>query len=518
MKTSHALEAKFGRTFMHHLERLAGHALPTLDFPLDTATLACFVLLTEREAQLKNDESTRRFTLNSLSRNIAELGVPANGNLEGIIRRMEKSGYVRVREDGFLLGETPLSEFCRILDEIFPKMPGLNLVVYLAQTMEEVVSGRKSLDAAYLQLDQVVEMHGVPLPESRDIHGAKKGTPSPSKTSSSPQKEEGRKRPAGKPGKGNRQAMLKLLQAAARKKSQIKTVSSSKLIRPGSTTATDRNEKRMGSPDDSSSEKSLHQEPPIHPHPEKWDDAAIPEGKGETLAETDQGYQEQILPYPSETKQRDDELPDEQVQGISSLTEISGNEPCIEETETKPSEEFETGQGGKAEGEKNGSDDQNSSGFEEGPDQLGSPDGSEQESDLHDKEIEDRIATFEEYLAMTCPLCGKGKIQVRETSKGKRFYECSQDGCYFISWGKPYHLTCPECRNNFLIEAVSAERKKFLKCPRATCNYTQNLPGEETSLEETQKKVGQGKNVTDEKSLRRPKKKVVRRRLVRRKK
>jgi len=335
MKTSHALEAKFGRTFTHHVERLAGHALPTLDFPLDTATLACFVLLTEREAQLKNDESTRRFTLNSLSREIAELGVLTNGNLEKIIRRMERSGYVRVREDGFLLGETPLSEFCRILDETFPKMPGLNLVAYLAQTMEEVVSGRKSLDAAYLQLEQVVGMHGVPLSASRDIHGARKGTPSSSKTSSSPQKEVARKKPAGTPGKGNRQAMLKLLQAAARKKSQIKTVSSSKLIRPGSTTVTDRNEKRMGSADDSSSEKSLHQEPHIHPHPEKWDDTATPEGKGKALAETDQGYQEQILPNHSETKQRDNELPDEQVQEISSLPEISENEPCIDRSSYK---------------------------------------------------------------------------------------------------------------------------------------------------------------------------------------
>ena len=503
---------------MQHVERLAGHALPALDFHVDVATLACFVLVTEREAQLKSNESARRFTCNDLSLEISELGVPTNGNLEEIIRRMERSGYVRVREDGFLLSETPLLELCRILDEIFPKMPGLNLVAYLVQTMEEVLSGRKGLDAAHLQLDQVLEMHGVPLSGSQDIHDAKKGAPSSSKTSASTQKEEGRKKGTRTLGKGNRQAMLKLLQAAARGEGRKKTVSSSKLIRARSTMATDRNEKGMENPDVSSVEKSLHEKLPIHAHPEKWDDATTPEVKRETLAETNQGYQEQILPGHSETKQPDDEPPDEQVQELSPLPEISENEPGMKEAETKPSEEFQTGQGSKAEGEEEENHDQKSSGFDEGPGQHRSLDGREQESDLHDKEIEERIAAFEEDLAMTCPLCGEGRIEVRETSKGKQFYECSQDGCYFISWGKPYHLTCPKCRNNFLIEAVGAEGKTFLKCPRATCNYSQNLAGEDGSLEETQKKVGERKDTTDDKFVRRPKKKVVRRRLVRRKK
>ena len=97
------------------------------------ATLACFVLLAEREAHLKSKESTLRFTYEELSREISELGLPMNGNLEGIIEGMEKSRYIRVQEDSFLLGKTRLLESCHILDEIFPRMPGLNLVAYIVE-------------------------------------------------------------------------------------------------------------------------------------------------------------------------------------------------------------------------------------------------------------------------------------------------------------------------------------------------------------------------------------------------
>jgi len=266
MNIAHELEDRFGKTLMQHVERLAGSALPAVDFPIDVATLACLVLLTEREGQLKSNELTSRFTPEDLSREISELGVPMNGNLQEIIRMLERSGYVRVQEDSFLVSETPLLEMCRLLDEIFPRMPGLNLVAYLVQTMEEVLSGRKGLDEAHQQLDQVLEMHGAPLSGIQTTNDANEA-PSPSSESSISTQKDGGKKSKKALDKENRQTMLKLLQAAARNESQKRSFPTSRVIRSEMIVANKSNLKKMDSLGESRPENEssadLQVDPPL---------------------------------------------------------------------------------------------------------------------------------------------------------------------------------------------------------------------------------------------------------------
>jgi predicted RNA-binding Zn-ribbon protein involved in translation (DUF1610 family) len=88
-------------------------------------------------------------------------------------------------------------------------------------------------------------------------------------------------------------------------------------------------------------------------------------------------------------------------------------------------------------------------------------------------DIESRIAAFESELSMPCPLCGKGEIEEKTTEKGKLFFSCSKPDCRFVSWDKPYHFECPLCKNAFLIELVTNGETKGLKCPRASCSYSQ---------------------------------------------
>jgi len=89
-------------------------------------------------------------------------------------------------------------------------------------------------------------------------------------------------------------------------------------------------------------------------------------------------------------------------------------------------------------------------------------------------DIEKRIAAYQDNLSMACPVCGSGKIGSEKTDNGKLYYDCSNENCGFVSWGKPYPFECPMCRNSFLVEFMSGGNTPGLKCPRATCSFSQN--------------------------------------------
>jgi ssDNA-binding Zn-finger/Zn-ribbon topoisomerase 1 len=132
--------------------------------------------------------------------------------------------------------------------------------------------------------------------------------------------------------------------------------------------------------------------------------------------------------------------------------------------------------------------------------------------------IESQIAAFEEDLALQCPLCKQSKVQAEQTSMGKTFYRCLTENCNFISWGKPYHIPCPQCNNPFLVETSDKTGKTILKCPRSTCIYRQNLPWElKENNTERIKSVSHGTQKITPIS-KKPRKRVKKRRVVRRKK
>jgi ssDNA-binding Zn-finger/Zn-ribbon topoisomerase 1 len=137
---------------------------------------------------------------------------------------------------------------------------------------------------------------------------------------------------------------------------------------------------------------------------------------------------------------------------------------------------------------------------------------------LSDEALEERISAFEQDLAMACPVCSRGKIEKKDTAKGKSFYVCNQEACVFVSWGKPFHLECPRCKNPFLIQATAKAGETVLRCPRATCRYQQGMPEQKTSSPAQAPATAHGPTTTTRKVRRSGKKKrVVRRRVVRKK-
>jgi len=139
-------------------------------------------------------------------------------------------------------------------------------------------------------------------------------------------------------------------------------------------------------------------------------------------------------------------------------------------------------------------------------------------SSIYNDDIEKRIMAFEEDLALECPICKHSKVTVENTTARKSYYKCSNKECNFISWGKPYHIPCPKCNNPFLIEASNKAGKTILKCPRATCRYFKKVLLNITDnhlepIESTSQKTSKVTSIAQK-----PRKRVVRRRVVRRKK
>ncbi|MBF0573357.1 MAG: DNA topoisomerase I [Desulfamplus sp.] len=88
-------------------------------------------------------------------------------------------------------------------------------------------------------------------------------------------------------------------------------------------------------------------------------------------------------------------------------------------------------------------------------------------------DIESRIAAFESELTIPCPLCKNGSIKKEKTQTGKDYFICSDKNCRFVSWSQPYNFPCPLCKNPFLVD-VQTPAGKGLKCPRASCLFSQN--------------------------------------------
>ncbi len=75
---------------------------------------------------------------------------------------------------------------------------------------------------------------------------------------------------------------------------------------------------------------------------------------------------------------------------------------------------------------------------------------------------------FFEDAGVDCPLC-KGKIIIKKSKKGRRFYGCENNPeCEFISWYKPTGEKCPKC-SSILVE--KGKKEKRIVCENEKCDY-----------------------------------------------
>jgi hypothetical protein len=156
----------FDKILIKHLERLIGTNYLTNKLTLNSLIISCLILLMERENEIKNVSSgvSVRYTYETLMHELEEMEFKPDGeDMNIVVRDMIENGYLTVDDDKKFIPGKPSAIMVKLLDQAFPDMPGMNLIAYFIQTVDEVTSERKDLDTAKSQFDQVLTMQGVLL-------------------------------------------------------------------------------------------------------------------------------------------------------------------------------------------------------------------------------------------------------------------------------------------------------------------------------------------------------------------
>lgn len=174
-----SLRSQFDEILGRHFERLIGTKQGIGGLPLNIATIGCFVLLGGREIEIGNSpsEAIERYTHDTFLREAADMGIPPDDYLKTWLQDMIQRGYAEVDSEGRFLTQQSTVIMARLLDRIFPKMPGINFLAYIGQTIEEATTGRTDTEAAISRFDQTLKHHGVPVSRQKSPHvSSSKGT------------------------------------------------------------------------------------------------------------------------------------------------------------------------------------------------------------------------------------------------------------------------------------------------------------------------------------------------------
>lgn len=163
------IKAQFNQLFIKHYERLTGskNAVGGLPFTLDK--IACLILLGGRELEMSDvmSEVSDRYTMEEFLQEIKDTGIEANEQFQAALQEMMQRKYIEHRPDGHIHGFQDTKDTAKMLNRIFPKMSGINLLAYLWQTVLEATSGRTNWEDALSRFDQTMNNHGVPLPKPK---------------------------------------------------------------------------------------------------------------------------------------------------------------------------------------------------------------------------------------------------------------------------------------------------------------------------------------------------------------
>jgi ssDNA-binding Zn-finger/Zn-ribbon topoisomerase 1 len=480
----------FDKILIKQLERLIGSNYLTNEMTLNSLIISCLILLMERENEINSVSSgvSIRYTYDTLINELEEMDVePDREEMNIVVRDMIEKGYIIVDDDKRFFPGKPSAIMVKLLDQAFPGMPGMNLIAYFIQTVDEVTSGRKDLDSAISQFEQVLTMQGVILDKKQSDSASTKVR----------EQSEDQKPRMKKSGILGRQKIDTWHKASRPSLSDPKVLSSTayegklKKLVFGEPFADEDRSNTMSDIDEQSKLK-------------RPKDRVI---GGETKA-SDDIEKENDMQNPVEEVVDRNIVTDDTTHPIETTLQDmkhieQDKDPLVRNTDDKSEIDSTVN---KVTVSKEAI--------------CNKPDKTSEKEDLIriDEDVEKRITAFEEDLALECPICKQSKIQAEETAMGKTFYRCLAENCNFISWGKPYHILCPRCNNPFLLEASDKAGKTILKCPRSTCRYRQNLPWEasENTKEMIHSAFQESNKLTP--VSRKPRKRVKKRRVVRRKK
>ncbi|MDY6824252.1 MAG: hypothetical protein SWH68_10740 [Thermodesulfobacteriota bacterium] len=426
------IRSRFDEVLAHHLNRLIEMDFGEDSLSFDLSTVTCLLLLVEQENTVRQSpDSEERFTQETFLEAVSELGVEVDDTLLASFETLMQYGYVTLDKDNRYRAQIAAFALVDFFNNLFAGLPGMNLVTYVIQMISESLEGRKPLDMAVESLDKTLHAKGVPLSrqklDSKDKASVKESLKR-QKTATNV----------------SRQATAELRRTYLQKLSELrKTTAQSRSGEPAVFMKGSEGDARVkirdvfpkaDSPDtvDTEAPAPATEEGVASDSGTKTSEPGAAESNdavsAPTVDETPGGRQDQAM------EDKTDEAP---YPPAPPVKEAGGDEIIPEAVETTAEEE--------------------------------SADAAPSVS------VEDRIQAYEQSLAMTCPVCQTGKIQMEKTEKDIPYYACTNRSCGFISWGKPYAFTCPACNNPFLVEFYDDKNgEPGLKCPRAACSFFQH--------------------------------------------
>ncbi|MCK5541743.1 MAG: DNA topoisomerase I [Desulfobacterales bacterium] len=410
------------------------------------ATISCIFTLVDREKEIKafKDSPPERFTIGSLLDELVDIGLARDENLRQSVDAVIRQGYATTDEKGQLIAELSSYTMVGFLDNMFPGMPGMNLIAFVIQMNEEVNSERKALEEAKAAFAQTLKQRGVSVTKEKAQEKAKEIVSKKIDFSVS-------KKVTAKLKNDNLSRLSKFV-----KKKKTGHDSGEKLkvrdVFDKGPSAEDVDKKKLELEKAEQALKEAEEKAKIYAETEE-------QAKEAQLALKDAEQKAQELEIrikelkdieeaALEAEKKEQELKEREIEMAAKEAELNAMEQRLKDQE---GERIRLESQALAEKEEQA--------------QKNTPKG--------DDDIEARIAALETDLAMPCPLCGDGNVIENTTEKGKEYFSCDSEECRFVSWDRPYHFSCPLCKNSYLIEFGQANKEKGLKCPRASCSYNQ---------------------------------------------
>lgn len=466
----------FDQVLAKHIDPIAADLKTVLQDGSSVCGTTLLVLLKEREQEREQfgAQAVEPLTPENLIAEAIDMGIADNGALRRSLQALQTAGAVVPDKDGCLNAGPPAHAFLRQLDGLLPGMPGLNLVAYAAQTIDEVRSNRKSLSAARDQFDQTL---GIQRRGGRKDSGQAGGEPEPSAEAGAP--------PAKRP-LIDRSTIRKRLRAAVQRRGGQNVIGASTVASRAPETIRPLAFGAPPPPGPPAAEEKVDPSSALLEKDFPAADAADNTGPDFAAAgaamdrfSTSESSEDAAPPKADDTPAADDSPaaddtpaapakdPPEEPDGMPLKTptaeaitpEAAAADPA---PQTAPSPVADAS-----------ADDVQPPLIVHTP-AAGAP-------SMDDTAVEERIAAFEDDLSLRCPVCGKAKVAVKTTPAGREYYQCTAADCAFISWGKPVHRRCPWCDNPFMIERMNRNHEIMIQCPRATCRYKESAAAAEPS-------------------------------------
>lgn len=163
------VKRQFEQIFTKHYERLANTSKSVGGLPFTLENIVCFILLGGRELDIEDiyGDVSERYSLDMFLADAREAGIDDTEAIKNAVADLVAQKYLHLQPDGRYYAYQATRETARMLNKIYPKMQGLSLLAYIGQTLQELESGRTTVDAALSRFDQTLAHQGVPLPKPK---------------------------------------------------------------------------------------------------------------------------------------------------------------------------------------------------------------------------------------------------------------------------------------------------------------------------------------------------------------